>query len=959
MVLSHRYFFYTLIGLFILIPSIHAQEQLTNFKGAPCCYSFEKIIPHGGINYGLARDHQDGVRIYLLNKTEANLVFSNDQDDKITLINHGLLEEFYYFIYQDRIELFRFSDGALDVYEFDEPLNLNRSRKEALSMSKYGLTLIPESETEALRFYNFASQRFETRSPSLNREHTRFQIDSFILYYQFEEGQGRLASHNMLTDEIHSLYSVDNQKISFLFQNGMLFYSDRDSLFITNGSPQANFLLSDSRIYMGSILSYRKGKDMHFLFRIQNNLSKYFKIDWDSGTLEDYAVSTHSLSSRVRSFYRINQEELFLFDRNNFLKFNIQNGSASVTEQRWASNLYFDTANVYYEDISLKSFNYAKEEVTELSEINISNYIQDIREIYKVNDSFFYFIAHNEGLFEDEGLDELFAFDLISDTIIEMLSYGQNGNGLGEAKLQKLGGKLVLRTEDQIFEWTGQDFEPVFTTGPKLPIVQHQNKYYFSNYSYVGNGTVILYEWKDQEEIVASVRNIPSYYLENILSTPDQLIFMNRYMGGISVDTEAGNYDTLSPYDQEVLVSDFYPVDNYIIKALRVVGRGDEYWSYNIETKSWTQLQTDHIQRPENIAVNPNQAGDFLLNLEYSNPGTSLKSISMLTGESEILLDENSLGSDYHLDVEISCGETAIVHASNYDRQDQKLFITDGTKDGTREILDLDPSRYFVSFYKFEGDIYFTAIDEDYTKVFRFNCENQLIREVPELDPLIPQQHFSLNDQTYTLGYQLLPNQNLTLIKITDTRAEELRVSPYEVAPDRLSSYRTVDSKPIIYFSDSLLAIAVSLDEKGEELWSVGLYGQLERMTDLNQGPFDSEIDNLVAFGDYLYFTGYKYGVGKQVWRMPFPNTYFNTDHNNLELLIAPNPTDQFLTIYDMPLEKGKIFIFDMSGKPVFEGIKNEGTPQFSHNMQPYPPGMYIVVLRINGKQYSGKLILK
>src|SRR6056297_3897411 len=108
---TYNYFIYIFIALFILTSSIHAQEQLTNFRGAPCCYSFEKIIPHGGINYGLALDHQDGVRIYLLNETEATLVFSNDQDDKITLIEHALLEDFYYFIYQDRIELFRFSSG--------------------------------------------------------------------------------------------------------------------------------------------------------------------------------------------------------------------------------------------------------------------------------------------------------------------------------------------------------------------------------------------------------------------------------------------------------------------------------------------------------------------------------------------------------------------------------------------------------------------------------------------------------------------------------------------------------------------------------------------------------------------------------------------------------------------------------------------------------------------------------
>ena len=957
MVFPYSYCIYFFIALWLAIPSAQAQEQLTDFRGSPCCYSFEKIIPHGGINYGLALDHQDGVRIYLLNETEATLVFSNDQDDKITLIEHALLEDFYYFIYQDRIELFRFSSGEVETYEFDDPLSLNRIQKEALSMGKYGLTLIPESETEALQFFNLSTKRFETKSPSLIRGERHFQLDSFILYSKFEDGRNRLFSHNMLTDEIHILHSIDNQSMKFLYQNGILFYSNRDSLFITNGSPRGNFSLSDRKSF-SSILSYQKDRAMHVLFRIQDNQYQYFKIKWDSSIVNDFIVSTNSNFRRVRSFYRINQEELFLFDRTNFLKSNLQNGSASFTEQRWARNLFFDRDKVFYDDITLKSFNYLTEEVTELSETNLSDHIQDIRELFKVNDSLFYFIAHNEGRFEEEVLNELFAFDLIRDTIVELLPFGDQGHGIEKSKLIQLGQKLILRTKDEIHEWTGQEFSPIFTSEINLPILYHREKYYFVQR--VNSGTVSIYEWKDQDQIVPVAKRIPHYNNgSNILSVSDQLLFINRYFGAYAVDLESGSHDTLSPYDMEVLHRDVYPVGKYIVRELRVVGRGNEFWSYHPETRSWVQLETDDIQRPENISEIPNQAGEYILSIEYSGLGDSITSTSLRTGKQEVLLKDNQ-DINYYYRFIPSCDDKVIISASSFQNQTNKLYITDGTKEGTREILDLDISRFYSSFFRFDGDLIFSAIDTAYTKVFRLGCEDDLVEEALDLNPFVPQDQFSLGNQIYTLGYKLFPQQNLTLSRNLGNRVEELRVSPYDnLAADDIDYFETLESKPRIYFSDSLLAIAVSLDEKGEELWSVGLYGQLDRMTDLNQGPFDSEIDNLVAFGDYLYFTGYKYGVGKQVWRMPFPNTDFNTDHNNLELLIAPNPTDQFLTIYDMPLEKGEISIFDMSGKPVFEGIKNEGTPQFSHNMQPYPPGMYIVLLRVNGKPYSGKFILK
>jgi hypothetical protein len=228
MLQHNSYYIYIIIVLFLGSASIDAQEQLTNFRGSPCCYQFEKIIAaDGDFNYGIATDHQDGVRIYLLEELEANLVFSNDQDDKISLIDHGLLEDFYYFVHQDRIELFPFSDGELDVYEFDAPLSLNRSRTEALSMSKYGLTLIPDSETEALQFYNLASQRFETRSASLNRKYDRIQLDSFIIFSTFEDEQGKLFSHNIVSDKIHIIHSRDSSRIDLFYENSLVFFGTR------------------------------------------------------------------------------------------------------------------------------------------------------------------------------------------------------------------------------------------------------------------------------------------------------------------------------------------------------------------------------------------------------------------------------------------------------------------------------------------------------------------------------------------------------------------------------------------------------------------------------------------------------------------------------------------------------------------------------------------------------------
>jgi len=952
---SYIFFF---IALLFAIPSLKAQEQLTDFRGSPCCYSFEKIIPYDDFTYGLARDHQDGVRIYLLDKSEANLVFSNDQDDKISLIDHGLVEEFYYFIYQDRIELFRFSGGDIETYEFNAPLPLNRSRKEALSMSKYGLTIIPESETEPLQFYNLSTQRFETRSPSLNREHTRVQLDSFILFTTYENRQGKLFSHNILSDEVHFLHSGENEGIEFIPKNSLLFFGDGEELFVTKGQPNNTYFMMEYRSSMlSTILSYQRNNKVHILFEDYSDTLHYNKLDWNMGIVEDYLVPSDTFPSFIDHFYRINEDELLFMTPWCFTKVNMRNDSINKFEMRAARNLTLDSANVYFLERWLKSFNYETEEVSVLSETFISSNLSSLP-IHKVNDSLFYFIGFSGS--HQETNSGLIAFDLNAESMVELLSFGENGNGLDTAKLEKVGQKLLLRQDFKILEWTGQQFKNLFNSYIESPIIKHQDKYYFINYTH--ESRVSLNEWQDQNQIVKAVDGIPyNDYKGKVLSTSDQLFFINHFEGAYEINIESGTYDTLIPYNHAIMFYGAYPVGDYIIIDIENPGRGNEYWSYHINSKSWNQLEKGPFLRDHNNSLeNPKHAGDYLLMKESHYPEQKLTSISMRTAEKSILLDRNNPGPNYrYYTVSNSCDGSELVHALDTDNDDHKLYVTDGTIDGTQQILDLDSENYFSSFYKFEGYLYFTAFDEEYTKAFRLNCENQQLEELEEFDPLIPQQHFRFGNQTYVLGYQYFPEENLSLNRVIGNQTQELRVSPYEIVPDYLGFFNNPKTRPIAKLGDSQIAISVGVDEKGEELWWISPDGQLKRITDLNPGPFDSEIKNLVPFGDYLYFTGYQYGAGNQVWRIPLPNSLHGENPKTLQLQIAPNPSESQLTIYNVPLEKGEVKIFDMSGKPVFEGIKNEGTPQFSHNMQPYPPGMYIVLLRVNDKLYSGKFILK
>jgi len=861
----------------------------------------------------------------MLNETETALVYSNEEDDKIPLISHGLLNDFYYFIYQDQIELFRFSSGAIEYYPFDETLDLNRSQKDALSMSRYGLVIIPRSEEEGLKFYSLTNRRLETISSSVSHHQSFIQLDSFILYTTVEEGVETLFSHNILQDEIHILYLQDSVPLEIFPQNGLVFFGDRKKRFVTKGSPENTYDLGNYFGFSLEPVSYQKGQEAHIFLNLPNDEFRYIQIIWHEGIVDSYSLPPNSILSYVTHFNRIDTNKLLLATRlDRFIMVNMRNDSLNSTKARRIYNLTFDRANAYFNGNTLNEFNYDNQEVTALSEMYLNDHIQDIEEIYKVNDSIFYLIGHNKGRFK-EGLNSIFAFDLTRDTIIELISFENQHHGLEEARLIQLEQELILRTQDTIYKWTGNDFKPLFPSNLNLPILNHRGKYYFVQK--MNNTAINIYEWKEQDEIVAVAKNIPFYERDgSIINVSDQIIILNRFFGAFLVDTENGTYDTLSPYDMENPYPTIYAVKNYIIMEVGVPGRDYEFWAYHLDEKSWTQLETENIQRPETDSEYPNQAGDYLINIEFSSPNEYITSTSMRTGEQVILLNDNNPNTDYFYTIINSCDGKAIIHEKKTKSYSQKLFSTDGTTAGTQELLDIAPSSYYNSFYNFDGDLIFTAIDEGYTQVFRLSCSDGLIEQALELDPFVPQQQFRINQKLYTLGYKLFPEQNLTLSRMKGTQVNEILVSPYDnwKAAD-LSLFESATSRQTISISDSHIVISVSLDEKGEELWSISSCNIPQRITDLNEGPFDSDISNLIVFDEHLYFTGYQYGVGKQAWRMPLPVMELNEQSKDLQLLIAPNPSDQFLTICELPLERGEVSIFDMSGKFIFNGIKEEG----------------------------------
>lgn len=148
----------------------------------------------------------------------------------------------------------------------------------------------------------------------------------------------------------------------------------------------------------------------------------------------------------------------------------------------------------------------------------------------------------------------------------------------------------------------------------------------------------------------------------------------------------------------------------------------------------------------------------------------------------------------------------------------------------------------------------------------------------------------------------------------------------------------------------------------GRELWYTDGINPPQMAADVLKGSMGSNPQNLTVAHGYLYFTADVGGeIGEELFRLEDKTLSVTRVSNNKPLHLYPNPSDGHLTLDlgDATYQKGKVIVYDLSGKAVYEQPLNDNATTVSLTLPNVPTGIYQVQAILDGAIRTTKLTIK
>ena len=287
-----------------------------------------------------------------------------------------------------------------------------------------------------------------------------------------------------------------------------------------------------------------------------------------------------------------------------------------------------------------------------------------------------------------------------------------------------------------------------------------------------------------------------------------------------------------------------------------------------------------------------------------------------------------------------------------------EMYVSDGTKEGTRLLRDLndDPDagsgpsgivnlKDKIVFSSFAGMV-ITDGTELNTEVLvgpgsMSNTASNWIEVAKAYEVVDDWLYFSFNSGD---------GSGTELWKTDGSTTGTLRIKDISDLPGS-SPWDFISAKETVYFT------AVSRDI-GRELWrSDGLESGTQLVTDI-AFEFDfnkSDPKDLTVVDSILFFTADDGANGRQLWKYTFPVTS-NIPENFGEhgFTIVPNPISDYFEISGLDQDKSyMISILDVSGKSVYHKIYED----FGVEVKNLPVGVYYLLLSEGTRAFSTKLM--
>lgn len=937
------------IGLFItffisliITLSISGQEQVTHYQGDQCCYDIRDIVTFQDQTFAIAEDDFKGVEIYKLEGKNTTLLYSNQQEDKTHLLDRGLSNEHYYFIYKDHLEIFSFATEAKKQYPYPDSLEGHALEDYgSFYCSPYGFLIFPEENEKTYLYYSFENESYDTLQGEIPDRRYKHFIDSVFLFKDQDDSLEYLYAYNYLNGSSELIHSTDKNLAVYYFDD-VIVYGDSIGVYMTKGDPSTTYFLEDRKEGYSEfdICTNDSSIAIMYEFGADTSQNRYtFTLYSKKGEKKDDIEIQHDLiyspfqchisdsGHIVLSYW----QTLYTLDegQNEIVKIGYFNSFDFILNGNY---IYYP----YYDDFY--QYNLSSLEM----EAEIQNGPDDVFTMERGSGNEIYLRGRNDR----EELTALFTVDIDEKEITETLKLDDFHEGLEYGNLIKKGDDLYFYDyiSPHLLVLENGHFKEITQFRRASNIVAHKGQYYVLSLE----GDLYQREGSKNWEIIS--RGIPVKHgaLNGLLSKNNKL-YLNNNQQLIWINLEDSTHIKLTPSPQ-LEGSHRYKIEkdsSYIIFVFR---NDAEVWLFDLAKHQWMQIldSAEYKTIGDNFDLNIEILNERVLWFTPDSNRLHVYSMSIPDGNREHLMSFDNFKGHYrsHASFLPACGNEVFIYFVNEEFTGNKLWLTDGTRGGTREAMAISPSFGLQAFYQFENKTYFSAVDSSYTQVYSYDCgDNKLSAEDWNI-PLITQGQYRFNDRIYTLGQGYAPAQNLTLASREGNHIEELLVSPND--PGFRYTIGGILSSDSIYhqlINDTLWVISASFDEKGEELWFVSPDGNTERMTDLNPGIYDAGIRNIVAHEDHLYFLGYQYGVGQQVWRLSYDKmtNVVQAEKDKTKLSLSPNPASHQLDISNLGRPAQQIRIFNSAGQLMGEHLKKAGVSRMNVSLNSYPDGVYFI----------------
>lgn len=929
-----------------------AQEQMTNYQGDPCCFYASELLELDSHTLVIAKDNQKGVEIYQLLGKQSILQFSNRSSEKFDLLSQGRLQDFYFLLYKDRLELFYFDSLHLKTYPFPEPLDdLQAGEGGGVRMTKYGLLLIPENQQDSMRFFNLHSRKFEMLTNSVGQgDYPRF-LDSFMYFKKELPPYTTLLSHNLLTDEVQRLHTTTSNTFSYSLLESLVFFKDNRELYLSRGRKNNTYLLAEHRFGHSNIKADEDNGNLAILSAGDEEWIDYYLFSRNGNPL--YEKNIVDVSQAFITRFSVDGEENILFSTafNQLYALEPAMDTLNYIDEIDPFAFYHDGQYCYYlKDNNLWRYDFSNGSKSEISE---QSYEGQAFQLLSPDNNVFYL----RGLYGYEH-STIAALDLNKNELIYILPFTENTEGNKSVVISKVGSRLILTDRNDIPQYVLQNDEfQAFPIAFTTTFIDCQGKVYALGLDHT------LYEWVDESNFEGRINDLPLLSDEHSVYCKHNQLFAEDSEGNlILLDIEGSNYNDLTPPTANIERELFYTEhpDYFILRVLDSA-QNESTWSYNVRTDVWKQIGNGSDLIDNRGYVQEHMGEQFVWSTQTATE-INLYAADLKTGEKNKLESFSSFDEDAVLSTFAKCPDGLIMyyHHDEPDNYIQQLYLTDGTVAGTEFLDSVGSEGSYQIPYFFEGKLYFTLVDSFEQTVMTFECKSGLLKKEDWSRALITQGQYRLGDRIFLLGNNLFPRQNLTIAERSSMDIIEIYQSTIGLgfvggAYDG-GLRREV---PVLKLNDSILALVDQFDRTGEELWFLYANGRFERRFDLNPGPFDAEIQNLVVHENYLYFKGYRYGPGNQIWRTRLDSNTTSA-HNFVEqrvLKISPNPLNNRFRLHNVPLGKGQLWIMNSGGKVIFHGQKAKGDTQPEYHIGTQTEGVYYVLLIVDGKKYTATLV--